>query len=127
MLMDQRFQCSDGAAAEGGSQLSGDFVMADRIHFPSNAAEILAAILKVGLGESLKTFVLRRVNVDEGLGVAEDEFVGCDAYDRAIFPETVLYSPWVSTREPDLMALTLAIIPAMAYGTQLTSDTRTRD
>lgn len=125
--MDQQFQCSDGAAAEGGRQLSGDFVVADRIHFPSNATETLAAILKVGLGESLKTFVLSRVNVDEGLGVAKDEFVGCDAYDRAMSPETVLYSPGVSTREPNLRALIiLAIITAMSYGNQLTNDTHTK-
>ena len=100
MLVHDGLQSPQGPSAERRGDLSGHAAMLDRIFFPYQAAEVLAAILEVGLDEVLEILVLRRVDVAEGLGREERELVGRDPHDRPVLVQCLLDRPGPPSGEP---------------------------
>lgn len=93
ILVDDGLKGAQGAGAKGRGDLPGHVPVADRVLLPDQAAEVLAAVLEVGLDKVLHVLVLRRVDVREGLGREEGELVGCDPDGRAVLVQRLLDRP----------------------------------
>ena len=100
VLVHDRLQGPQEPSAERRGDPSGHVAMPDGILFPDEATEVLAAVLEIGLDEVLQVLVLRRVDVGEGLGRKESEFIGRDSDYRPVLVHCLLNCPGPPSGKP---------------------------
>lgn len=100
MPVQDGLQAPKEPSTERRANLSGHFAMLDRIFFPYEPTEVLAAVLEVRLDENLQILVLRRVDVGESLGREESKFIGCNPDDRPVLVQCLLDCPRPPSRQP---------------------------
>ena len=67
MSMRYRLQRLDGSTAEGERKFLCHLAVAHWILFPDNAPQILTTVLNIRLDKDLEVFLLRRIDIWEGV------------------------------------------------------------